>query len=429
MTTYHEHVPQTRRAVRESERASADPQPEQFPFFSQTTPVQGSAEQPITRGRRARPAEPATPDALPPTQAIPAADRPSYRPRDFSPEGRRAAVESWSAPAEPAPAPVVSFAPPSTVPTAPQQSWRVDDAAPVEHTLSRRELRALREAQELGAAPAANPAPAAYQAPVVAEVPAVAEAPAAFAAPVELTPPPVQSAPAVVEPAPPVVEPVVAAGEPVAFSWLVAEPEPVAPVVPVQAAEPAAVPVAGPVAAVEADAPVLPQREVEPPSASTFTLPSNHWSRQLELDQETQPYESTINRVVGSAASATNALMLPEIPRGDIRGALTATGEVMLTGSIDLAPGFASTGSTRQMEHSGIDALFEQDDHEVVSTDSAPVRALRAVSTVSGTSLGSLPTPTKQKGTRGLTILLVTACGLAAVVTGLVIAAFAFNLF
>jgi hypothetical protein len=43
--------------------------------------------------------------------------------------------------------------------------------------------------------------------------------------------------------------------------------------------------------------------------------------------------------------------------------------------------------------------------------------------------MGSLPAAPKQRGTRGLTILLVTACGLAAVVTGLVIAAFAFNLF
>lgn len=402
MTTYHEHVPQTRRAVRESERASSEAQPEQFPFFSQTTPVAPSAPQPVTRGRRARPAAPEQPDALPPTQAIPAAERPSYRPRDFSPEGRRAAVQAWSAPAAPAAeAPAASavpaaLAPPSQSPSTPQQPWRPADSAPIEQTLSRRELRALREAQEAGSAAAspviespAAPAPAAtgdaaYEA-LLAQMHEAARAP----------------------------EPAVAAAV-IAPQQVAPAPEPVAP---------------APATAAEASEPSLPQREVEPPAASTWTVPSNHWSRQLDLDQQTQPYESTINRVVGSAPATTNALMLPAIPAGDIRGALTATGEVMLTGSIDLASGFASTGSTRRMEHSGIDALFEQDDHEAVSTDSAPISAVRAVSTVGASSMGSLPAAPKQRGTRGLTILLVTACGLAAVVTGLVIAAFAFNLF
>ena len=138
--------------------------------------------------------------------------------------------------------------------------------------------------------------------------------------------------------------------------------------------------------------------------------------------------ETTINRRVGSGTTTTSALVLPEIPNGpDIRGPLTSTGEIMLTGSIDLPRNLAATGQSDRYDGGGIDDLFDLSDHEVISTDSSPVRAIRAVST--HTSGHGVTHTQKPKGTRALTALLIAASSMAVVVAGLLVAAFAFNVF
>jgi hypothetical protein len=148
----------------------------------------------------------------------------------------------------------------------------------------------------------------------------------------------------------------------------------------------------------------------------------------MDLDDETQPFESTINRTVGSGSATTSALVLPAIPEGsDIRGPLTGTGEIMLTGSIDLPHAYSSTGASSRVEHHGIDALFDLHDAEVVPTDSQPVRAISAVSTHNS---GQGVTHTqKPKGTRALTALVISAASMAVVVVGLLVAVFALNIF
>ena len=99
----------------------------------------------------------------------------------------------------------------------------------------------------------------------------------------------------------------------------------------------------------------------------------------------------------------------------------------MLTGSIDLPHSFAATGQSDRFDNDGMDALFDLSDAEVISTDSSPVRAIRAVST--HTSGHGVTHTQKPKGTRALTVLLITACSLAVVVAGVLIAAFATNVF
>jgi len=158
-----------------------------------------------------------------------------------------------------------------------------------------------------------------------------------------------------------------------------------------------------------------------------WSPPVGHWSTQLDAGDAGDEYDTTINRRVGSGLSATSALVLPTVPPGsDIRGPLTRTGEVMLTGSIDLPRDLGSTGVSDRYDHGGIDSLFDANDHEIIATDSAPVRAVTAVSTHNS---GHPVTHTqKPKGTRALTALLISASGLAIVVAGLLIAAFALHI-
>jgi len=269
--------------------------------------------------------------------------------RDFSPESRRSLRESADVqstfealrvPQLAPPQQFSQFAPESRAAPAPaSQAPSVTQNGIIEHTLSRRELRALENAQQ-------TPAPEAM--------------------------------------------------------W----PEPFARAVPEEQA---------------------PQDQAQDEPVA-WTAPIGHWSNQLSADDDRfADLESTINRTVGGTSASTSALVLPEIPMGsDIRGALTHTGEVMLTGSINLPLSLSSTGTTARIDQGGIDDLFDWSDEELVSVDSQPVRAVTAVSTSIG---GHGVTHTqKPKSTRGLTALLVTACVLAVVVTGLIIAAFALNL-
>ena len=162
-------------------------------------------------------------------------------------------------------------------------------------------------------------------------------------------------------------------------------------------------------------------------AGSHWTPPAGHWSAQDDVDEDA-PGEGTISRTVGSGISTTNALVLPSVPDGaDIRGPLTGAGEIMLTGSVDLPRNLSSNGQSDRFDGDNMDALFDLNDAEVISTDSSPVRAIRAVSTHA--SAHGVTHTQKPKGTRALTGLLIAASSLAVVVAGLLVAAFAFNVF
>ena len=370
--------------------------------------------------------------------------------------------------------------------------------APVgsEHTLTRRELRALQgQAPDAAAAPQTAQEPVALQEPAAPEtvspgtptgilsslgfldetagIPVVAEAdvvaePAAptrepessfaqapevpvlqepVAAPAETPDASVESAwPfALVEPtaqqdapaaaAPAAVEPTIAqeptfesplppvAPEPIAntgltaafaeFDQLTAEPAD-APAEPVAFAEPTAAPAE----------PAQLAQFTDNPADAPWTPPRGHWSAQL--DQEDEFVETTVNRTVGSGATATSSLLLPSIPEANISGPLNGSGEILLTGSIDLPQTFSATGASARLEHVGIDKLFESHDAEIVSTESAPVSAVNAISTKSGSGLGAAP---KQQGTKALTALVIAAASMGVVVIGLLITALALNVF
>ncbi|MGV8912872.1 MAG: hypothetical protein ACOH14_09695 [Rhodoglobus sp.] len=159
-------------------------------------------------------------------------------------------------------------------------------------------------------------------------------------------------------------------------------------------------------------------------SSAIKLIPAGHWSRQAAATEE--PTDSVISRTISSGSSATSALVLPAIPFAtDIRGPLNSSGEAMLTGSIDLPSTLSASGVSDRFDHADIDSLLDLNDSDMVSTDSAPVRAVKAVSTFSNQSVTQTQKP---KGTRALTVLLISACSMAVVVAGLLVAAFAFNM-
>jgi hypothetical protein len=163
---------------------------------------------------------------------------------------------------------------------------------------------------------------------------------------------------------------------------------------------------------------------IEPQSAPT-TRPTGHWSVQAAMDDDEHPFENTRSRTVGSNTSAitTSALVLPSVPQpSGVINTRTSTGEILVTGSIDLP---RSLGSTGAHPHRVDNSDFEDDplDSQVSSPDSAPVRAIRAVSTHTSTR-GVIESKGPQNN-RLLTIVIATASVLCVGVVGFLVFAFA----
>ncbi|MFJ3034462.1 hypothetical protein ACIPC2_08590 [Curtobacterium pusillum] len=187
--------------------------------------------------------------------------------------------------------------------------------------------------------------------------------------------------------------------------------------VPVQAVPTSAPRSAGSDDEVTGSAPRVPasfQRPSEPkPLTTAFEPPVGHWSQQAHDSNDTEIHdEETGTRRV--AVTNTNAIILPNSALADPTGALNATGEVILTGSIDLPASLSSTGSHRPIDGAEVDRLLEQHD-EQPDTDASPVRASRAVSSHTSTRQVVLAAA-KPKESRTPLILGVTvgAVGVAA---------------
>jgi hypothetical protein len=226
--------------------------------------------------------------------------------------------------------------------------------------------------------------------------------------------PPAPQPPAVEAAPPPAAEPIASIPLPPDPSWA---PPAVASVPPASAppasAPPASAPPASPLAATSSQPPVTER-------------PRNHWSRQAELDDESQPPTGSLARDVGVGPTTSNALVLPEIPTPDIMSTpLTSTGDVLVTGSISLPASLASTGALpAQLDESDLDNLLDPGDHQVTSTDSQPVRAVRAVSTHTS-SREIIGTIKPKRSNRALTALIIAAAGMAVVVVSLLAVAIA----
>jgi len=334
------------------------------------------------------------PPVAPPAAPTPGAER--VRRRDFRPP---AAAEAAPPPVQPAlydapldyqtqlaPRPVE---PPASLlvsePQPPHVIAPIDHTpvseAPIEQTLSRRELREMRAAfAEPGTESSVDPRTttehllAAYPAPTLDDrhVPPMA-------------------------PAPQLVEPVIAM-PPV-------DTRPPAPVAPT----PAAVPSASGV------------------SSSATPGTGSHWSVGIHDDED--PFENTFSREVGSATSLnTNALVLPEMPTGSIAGPVAGTGEIILTGMIEVSPLVSSTGAVPTLHDSpDIDDLFDANDRDIAAPDSAPVSALKAIS--GHTAAHTVMTGKSSSNNAVTTILVASTVVMAVVAIGLFVIAAANGLF
>jgi hypothetical protein len=487
MTTYQDPPLQSRRAVRQGERVeqSAPPfAPPQLPrtaagvgeplsYVTQNRPPLPGYDTAPPRGRRSSVPEPQTsvqqapvqqaPVQQAPVQQVPVQQAPqSFRPRDFSPEARSVAP-AW-APDYDGDIGVLDH---HTQARAPMVSPNGGSLAaslasePTEQTLTRRELRAIRDTHGIAAAPThATPVaePGARATPPVAYAPTAAPyRPVAPPSPVPSTQ--LESAMAEydalagrapsVEPstsrrggrraapqsdvapedglgvfdamrdAPPVAPAPQVAQAPVAPAPQVAQapvaPPPVAPAPVAPAVQP---PVAQPVAPQPVQ--VQPSAFAEPVTPTTGERPVGHWTTQSDIDDRTQVSESTISRSVGSGAITTSALVLPSIP-----GHNMSTGEVLLTDSISLPSALASTGAHSPIDESDIDHLLDPGDHQLVNTDSVPIRAIKAVSSHTA-SRGQLIANTKPaRGNRALTALIVSASVMVVVVVTMLVVALA----
>ncbi len=406
--------------------------------------------------QQAKPAEPGSDSGTPPQPSPLFRDTPS-------PDQ----AEPVTTPVALVPASELPTTPPATTPPAEDS----EDWAP-ERTLTRRELRAMLQAQEANqfaggradelvadiepAAPSFTPqfAQAPAEAPDVKDPLAalfaqntgaaeVDEAPSAAALPLAEQPAapsawpfaPLTPSNADPDPSGHVVDaPEVRASleDNVSFGLPLILPDP--PAQPVgQTPQPptAFVPVAPAPAPTQAQTSDPQDRAVDETSRQPYHPPVGHWSTAGELDDKNQQFDQIISRSVGSsgAATTTNALILPVVPSApDATGPLTSTGEILVTGSIDLPRGLGSTGQhPDRYDSSDMDRMFEQDESEFNTSDVAPIRASRAVST--HTSTRGVITPPKKRGGRLPVVLSITAAVLAIGVVGLLVAGYILKVF
>jgi hypothetical protein len=160
--------------------------------------------------------------------------------------------------------------------------------------------------------------------------------------------------------------------------------------------------------------------------ATPYVPPTGHWSTQADVDDDTI---DTVGSHFSSSTGQHNALIMGDDSLPDVTGALNATGEVIITGSIDLPKALASTGSHTPIDGAEVDRLLEMHDAEAPSSDASPVRASRAVSSHTSTRAVVLAAA-KPKQSRTPTVLAYSAAGFGVVcVAALVIASFALHLF
>jgi len=448
--------PQTRRQARENERSAqqkaagqasrragtAEPTPGgEIPIV--TTPYSFSAGKVVENGDAEKPSIPATafeePGVNPPSRpnlpeygsSFDALLAPSGDARDGDGDEEVRDPDAGAASlfrgapnpdeVEPVTKPVTVLTPPPT--PSPVSSPQASATAPVvpapavpsvngqsERILTRREMRAMLQAQE------ANQQAGHVEAALPVSFTPPTDASAAGAAAASQTPPSQAPTPVPATPASPVAE--VTSSN--AGGW------PFAPLVP--STGQSDVPTAGSSES-PAEAAVA-QSDDSADDKQSYQPPVGHWSQAAELDDKNQPFDQIISRSVGAsgAATTTNALILPVLPSVDATGPLTSTGEILVTGSIDLPRGLGSTGAhPDRVDSSDLDRLLDGEENEFNTSEVAPIRASRAVST--HTSTRGVITPPKKRGGKLPIILMITAGVLAVGVIGLLVAAYVLNVF
>ncbi|HWI30738.1 MAG TPA: hypothetical protein VNT50_04560 [Microbacterium sp.] len=135
------------------------------------------------------------------------------------------------------------------------------------------------------------------------------------------------------------------------------------------------------------------------------------------------------NATSTGSQAASNALILSQTPSASpIVGPVTATGEVLITGSMSLPDGLGSTGHANgTADGKETDAVLI--DRELPAHSSpTPIAASAAISTVKGSGEMIRP-PAPEKGSRLMLTLAITAGALALALVGVLILAFVTGVF
>jgi hypothetical protein len=194
---------------------------------------------------------------------------------------------------------------------------------------------------------------------------------------------------------------------------------------------------AAPAPVTAAPAPLGAEAGFDTPSAA-LNPPVGHWSVDREDDghieaigrRDDDTFDDLVGRGIGAGGipTTTNALILPAIPRQGTGGPITSTGEIMITGSIDLPRSLGATGQLPNLfDSSEMDRMLDQLDEGGHHNDVAPVSASRAVST--HTSTRGVMTPPRKRGASLPTVLAITAAVLAIGVLSLFVIGYAFNIY
>lgn len=316
-----------------------------------------------------RPTAPPVVDSVPADLAAPPRAMTRRQLRELEArQGLRPRAEDDPASAGPAPAPVVRLDPPAAPRQAPIAQPAPLTAAPPPSLVT-------------PAAPLNAPV-----APVSLHPAPLNPVPASPAPPAQVVPAPLVAAPkppALVDPAPPSAR--VLSPEPIVFAdasgSVPAQRRPSAGPVPMK-------PVGDPPAQAPQGNGIAASLGIDL-APDVLATPAQPWPAQPDAGTATSQPGDSFFRTVGTTSGAltTSALVMPSIPQlPDITLPFSSTGEILITGSIDLPHSFGTTGAhPARFDNSDIDALFAEEDHDYAQADAAPVRAIRAVSTHTST--------------------------------------------
>lgn len=133
-------------------------------------------------------------------------------------------------------------------------------------------------------------------------------------------------------------------------------------------------------------------------------------------------FDQLLSRSTG-AVSMPNALILSQAPEVAPIASLSATGEVLITGTLNLPEGLGSTGHARgTADGKEVDATLVDGELPAHSSPT-PIAASAAISTVK-TAGEVIKPPAPEKGSRLMLTLAITAGALALALVGVLILAF-----
>jgi len=156
-----------------------------------------------------------------------------------------------------------------------------------------------------------------------------------------------------------------------------------------------------------------------------FQPPTGHWSLAAGEDAPDDTGST-------GSSSTSSALILPIVPSvADVTGPLNATGEILMTGSIDLPRGLGATGQVQgRFDGNDIDHMLDQHDRDArPDAGVEPVAATRAISTHAPSVSPNIVPPKKTSHRVGAIVGSVVGGVAALGVAGVLVAGFVFHAF